>query len=103
VIAGRPVRDWLGGSMDRHGQAAATPCPNFSTQSRAHDTLANGRHLKPLHAARTALLDVFGSVNVRSGDHATRRLLAAAESGKSDDIAAVTDAIERVLRDRQLL
>ena len=52
---------------------------------------------------RALLLEVFG--NARSGalDHAIRLLITAAETGKHDDIAAVTDAIERVLRDRRLL
>jgi hypothetical protein len=61
--------------------------------------------LTTLADARTAVLDVFGSVNTRSGalDHASRRLLAAAESGKRADIVAATDQIERVLRARRLL
>ena len=61
--------------------------------------------LTTLADARTAVLYVFGSVDARTGtlDHAIRLLFAAAQSGKRDDVAAVTDAIERVLRDRQLL
>ena len=43
------------------------------------------------------ILDVFGSVNARSGalDQAIRLLITAAETGKHDDIAAATEQIER--------
>ena len=65
--------------------------------------LTDGRQLKSLHDARTVLLDV--SANARSGalDHAIRFLLLAAETGKRDDVAAATEQIEHVLRDRRLL
>ena len=65
-------------------------------------TLADGTQLVTLRDAANVLLD---AANARSGvpDYAIRLLLMAAETGKHADIAAATDAIERVLRDRQLL
>ena len=79
--------------------------PNFKRNLARTITLANGRKLKSLDDARTVILDGFGSVNARSGalDHAIRLLLTAAETGKRDDIAAATTAIERVLRVGRLL
>ena len=79
--------------------------PNFKRNLARTITLANGQKLKSLDDARTVILDVFGSVNARSGalDHAIRLLLTAAETGKRDDIAAATTAIERVLRVGRLL
>ena len=79
--------------------------PNFKRNLARTITLANGQKLKSLDDARTVILDVFGSVNARSGalDHAIRLLLTAAETGKLDDIAAATTAIERVLRVGRLL
>ena len=79
--------------------------PNFKRNLARTITLANGRTLKSLDDARTALLDVFGSVNARSGalDHAIRLLLLAAQTGKRADIESATDQIERVLRDRCLI
>ena len=76
---------------------------NFQRNLARTITLADGRHLKSLHDARTVLLDV--SANARSGalDHAIRFLLLAAETGKRDDVAAATELTERVLRDRGLL
>ena len=64
--------------------------------------LADGNQLVTLRDAANVLLDV---VNARSGglDHAIGSLLTAAETGKRADIAAATDAIERVLRGRRLL
>ena len=61
--------------------------------------------MKSLDNARTAILDVLGSVNARSGalDHAIRLLLLAAETGKRADIEAAATAIERVLRVGRLL
>ena len=52
--------------------------------------------------AANVLLD---AANARSGvpDYAIRLLLMAAETGKRADIAAATEAIERVLRARRLL
>ena len=77
---------------------------NFQRNLARTITLADGRHLKSLHDARTVLLDVFGSVNARSAlDHAVPFLLLAAETGKRDDLAAATEQIEHVLRDRRLL
>ena len=79
--------------------------PNFKRNLARTITLANGQKLKSLDDARTVMLDVFGSVNARSGalDHAIRLLLTAAETGKRDDIEAAATAIERVLRVGRLL
>ena len=76
---------------------------NFQRNLTRTITLTDGRQVKSLHDARTVLLDV--SANARSGalDHAIRLLLTAAETGKRDDIAAATTAIERVLRVGRLL
>ena len=59
--------------------------------------LADGTKLVTLRDAANVLLDVFASVNARSGapDHATRLLLIAAKTGTRADIVAATDAIER--------
>ena len=67
--------------------------------------LADGTRLVTLRDAANVLLEVFGSVNARSGalDRSTRLLLTAAETCKRGDIAAATEAIERVLRGRRLL
>jgi len=61
--------------------------------------LADGTELVTLRDAANALLDVFGSVNARSGepDNATRLLLLAAKTGKHHDIAAATAAVKRAL------
>ena len=61
--------------------------------------LADGTELVTLRDAANALLDVFGSVNARSGepDNATRLLLIAAKTGKRPDIVAATEAVERVI------
>jgi hypothetical protein len=67
--------------------------------------LADGTGLVTVRDAANVLLEVFGSVNARSSalDRSTRLLLTAAETGKRGDIAAATEAIERVLRGRRLL
>ena len=74
--------------------------PNFQRNLARTVTLADGWQVKSLHDARELLLEVFGSVNARSGalDHAIRLLLRARA-----DSAAATDAIDRLLRDRRLL
>ena len=74
--------------------------PIFNRNLARTIRLADGRQVKSLHDARTVMLDVFGSVNARSGllDHTIERLIEAAESGKRDDIAEATTAVERVLR-----
>ena len=81
------------------------PALNFQRNLARTITLADGRQLKSLHDARELVLDVFGSVNARSGalGHAIKLMLAAAESGGKQNIAAATDQIERVLRDRRLM
>jgi len=65
-------------------------------------TLADGTKLVTLRDAANVLLD---AANVRSGglDNAIRLLSTAAETRKGADIAAATDAVERVLRARRLL
>jgi hypothetical protein len=67
--------------------------------------LGDGTKLVTLRDAANVLLEVFGSVNARSGalDHTIRLLLLAAETGKRADAAAATDRIERVLLGRRLL
>ena len=72
----------LGGGRD-------LTCPN----------VRDGTGLVTLRDAASALLDVFGSANARSGvpDNATRLLLIAAKTGKRPDIAAATAAVEGVL------
>jgi hypothetical protein len=63
--------------------------------------LADGTKLVTLRDAANVLLD---AANARSvPDYAIRFLSMAAETGKRADIAAATDAIQRVLRARQLL
>ena len=76
---------------------------NFQRDLTRIITLADGRHMKSLHDARTVLLGV--SVNARSGalNYAIQFLLLAAETGKRDDVALATELTERVLRDRGLL
>ena len=61
--------------------------------------LADGTELVTLRDAANALLDVFGSVNARSGepDNSTRLLLIAAKTGKHYAIAAATAAVKQVL------
>ena len=60
---------------------------------------ADGTELVTLRDAANVLLDVFGSVNARSGepDNATRLLLLAAKTGRRPDITAATDAVKRAL------
>jgi hypothetical protein len=79
--------------------------PNYRRKLARSLTLHDGNKLVTLRDAANTLLYVFGSADTRSGelDHASRRLLTAAESGKSVDIRAATDQIERVLRARRLL
>ena len=61
--------------------------------------LADGAKLVTLRDAANVLLDVLGSVNARSSvpDNATRLLLIAAKTGKHHDVAAATEAVERVI------
>jgi hypothetical protein len=58
-----------------------------------------------LRDARAVVLDTFGSINARSGflDHVITLLFAVADSGKRTYIAAATDVIEHLLRDRRLI
>jgi len=67
--------------------------------------LTDGTKLVTLRDAANVLLDVSSSVNARPGglDHAIGALLTAAETRKQSDIAAATEAIERVLRARRQL
>jgi hypothetical protein len=81
------------------------PALNFQRNLARTIALTDGRQLKSLHDARELMIVVSGSVNARPGalDQVIRLLITAAETGKRDDIAAATDAIERVLRDGRLL
>ena len=89
--------------------ATFAPCrrakQNWSHKLARPLALDNGMKLTTLADARTTVLYVFGSGDVRSGalDHTIRRLPAAATTGKRANIAAATDQIERVLRDRRIL
>jgi hypothetical protein len=67
--------------------------------------LADGAKLVTLPDAANVLLDVFGSVNARSGalDHTIELMLAAAESDGKRTIAAATAQIEILLRARRPL
>jgi hypothetical protein len=56
------------------------------------------KHAADLFAEVFATATAWGTL-----EHAIERLMQAATSGKRDDIAAATDAIERVLRARRLL
>jgi hypothetical protein len=107
-----PVDYWAGleaiGTATTRDEARMTKAPqrpNLKRNLARTIALANGRKLKSLDDARTVILDVFGSVNARSGalEHAIRLLLGAAETGKRADTAAATDAIKRLMRDRRLL
>ena len=61
--------------------------------------LADGTELVTLRDAANVLLGVMSSVNARSGVpvRATRLLLIAAKTGKHHDVAAATEAVERVI------
>ena len=67
--------------------------------------LADGRRLRTLKDAADLLVDVFGSVNARSGalDQAIEQLIKAARTGKPAHVQGATDAIERALREWRLL
>jgi len=68
--------------------------PNGYRRKLAHViVLLDGTELVTLRDAANALLDVFGSVNARSGepDNATRLLLLAAKTGRRPDITAESD------------
>ena len=66
--------------------------------------LADGRRLLTFKDAADLLVDVFGSVNARSCalDQALESLIRAAITGERGDNEAVTDALERVLREGRL-
>ena len=72
--------------------------PNWSRKLPRVIMLDDGRQLRTLDDARAVIIEVYGRVNVRFGilNDVISLLLTAAEKGKRDDIAAVTDAIERV-------
>lgn len=66
--------------------------------------LADGRLLTTLREVAQLFIDHFGGVIYSAPiEDAVKLLLAAAESGKSEDIKNATDQAERVLRDRQLM
>ena len=79
--------------------------PNYDRKLARHIVLADGRRLRTLKDAADLLLDVFSSVNARSGalDDALGSLIRAATTGRSEDTEAATDAIERALREWRLL
>jgi len=79
--------------------------PNYDRKLARHIVLADGRRLRTLKDAADLLLDVFSSVNARSGalDDALGSLIRAATTGRSEDNEAATDAIERALREWRLL
>ena len=79
--------------------------PELQTESCAHDHARQWSEAEVVDRRRTVILDVFGSVNARSGalDHAIRLLLLAAQTGMCADIQSATVQIERVLRDRCLM
>jgi hypothetical protein len=97
----------LGAIDPRRATLAAMPPhrANYRLKLTHVVVLADGTKLVTLRDAANVLLEVFGSVNARSGalDHTIQRLLAAATTGKHADIAAATDSIERALRARRLL
>jgi hypothetical protein len=85
--------------------ARRTKPPNWSRKLARVIMLDGGRQLRTLGDIRVVIIEVCGSMNVRFGvlNDVIRLLITTAEKGKRDDVAAVTDAIERVLRDRRLL
>jgi hypothetical protein len=85
--------------------ARRTKPPNWSRKLARVIMLDGGRQLRTLGDIRAVIIEVYGSMNVRFGvlNDVIRLLITAAEKGKRDDVAAVTNAIERVLRDRRLL
>src|SRR6187549_1111407 len=67
--------------------------PNYDRKLARHIVLADGRRLSTLKDAADLLLDVFSSVNARSGalDDALGSLIRAATTGRSEDTEAATD------------
>ena len=67
--------------------------------------LADRRRLVTLRAAASVINDVIRSVKPPTDtlDHAIALLLMAAKSGTPEHVAAATDEVERILRDRRLL
>ena len=72
--------------------------PTWSRKLARVIMLDDGRQLRTLDDVRAVIIEVYGSMNVRFSvlNDVIRLLLTAAEKGKRDDVAAVTDAIERV-------
>jgi hypothetical protein len=58
--------------------------PELQTESCAHDHARQWSEAEVVDRRRTVILDVFGSVNARSGalDHAIRLLLLAAQTAR---------------------
>src|SRR5262245_56480092 len=79
--------------------------PNYDRKLSRALVLADGRRPVTLRAAASVISDALGSVNPPSDtlDHAIALLLMAARSGTREHVAAATDEVERVPRDRQLL
>ena len=81
------------------------PRPDYSRKLARVIVLKDGRRLRTMQEAADVVLDVFGSVNARSGhiDSTIARLIDAAGSGKRSDIAKFTDSLQRLLSVRHLL
>lgn len=81
------------------------PRPNWIRTLSRPLTLRDGRELLTLHDAREIFLsDVFAGVTHDVALHAAAELLiTAANSGRPTDRREATDAVERVLRFRQLM
>ena len=67
--------------------------------------LADRRRLVTLRAAASVINEVIRSVKPPTDtlDHAIALLLMAAKSGTPEHVAAATDEVEHILRDRRLL
>ena len=77
---------------------------NYDRRLARRITLADGTRLKTLKDAADFFGNQFSTVT-RWGplEIAIEMLIAAGQSGKRDDIAAATDQVEIVLRERRLL
>ncbi len=66
--------------------------------------LDDGTRIVTLRDAADLFAEVFATVTAWGTlEHAIEQLMQAATTGKRDDVAVATDAIERVLRARRLL
>jgi hypothetical protein len=85
--------------------APYTRRPNYDRKLSRALVLADRRRLITLRAAASVINDVLSSVqpSMVALDHANALLLMAAKSGTCEHVAAATDEVERMLRDRRLL